>query len=74
MQLLCDSSSHRRNPYPSHQTSNTVLCYVDIKNVDAGPAHEELCATRLAKPNVEIAVPRNLVLPPDMRPEPESAV
>ncbi|KAJ9456002.1 hypothetical protein DIPPA_17193 [Diplonema papillatum] len=57
------------------ETSNTVLCYVDIKNADAGPAaHEELCATRLAKPNVEIAVPRNLVLPPDMLPEPESVV
>eukprot|EP01064_Diplonema_japonicum_P002204 TRINITY_DN11407_c0_g1_i1.p1 TRINITY_DN11407_c0_g1~~TRINITY_DN11407_c0_g1_i1.p1 ORF type:complete len:423 (+),score=142.92 TRINITY_DN11407_c0_g1_i1:34-1302(+) len=54
------------------ETQNTQLCYVDIKNADAGPkAHQELLATKVAKPNVEIAVPRSLLIPQETIVEPD---
>ena len=40
------------------ETSNTQLCFVDIKNADAGPrAQQEFHQTKLARPNVEACSP-----------------
>eukprot|EP01065_Artemidia_motanka_P038207 TRINITY_DN47059_c0_g1_i1.p1 TRINITY_DN47059_c0_g1~~TRINITY_DN47059_c0_g1_i1.p1 ORF type:complete len:800 (+),score=290.58 TRINITY_DN47059_c0_g1_i1:58-2457(+) len=50
-------------------TQNRMLCYVDIKNSDAGTeAQKELQNTKKARPDIEIAVPRSLMIPKESAP------
>eukprot|EP01062_Namystynia_karyoxenos_P028073 TRINITY_DN21348_c0_g1_i1.p1 TRINITY_DN21348_c0_g1~~TRINITY_DN21348_c0_g1_i1.p1 ORF type:complete len:442 (+),score=170.66 TRINITY_DN21348_c0_g1_i1:65-1390(+) len=50
-------------------TRNRMLCYVDIKNSDAGTeAQKALKETKKLRSEIEIAVPRSLMIPKDSIP------